>query len=122
LFIDEDRLVNSVKDHLHLNGSSASNKVKVTIHPYDEAGKFVAEHDIAEILLKVALNTINQIKSFNSQTFSQYNFQLPVNNKTKLNLYTTYPYFAFNVIYKFGNKLSSLIIWVENHRPWASNW
>jgi uncharacterized protein YggE len=43
LFIDEDRLVNSVKDHLHLNGSSASNKVKVTIHPYDEAGKFVAE-------------------------------------------------------------------------------
>jgi hypothetical protein len=32
-----------VKDHLHLNGSSASSKVKVTIHPYGEAGKFVAE-------------------------------------------------------------------------------
>ena len=43
MFIDEDRLVNSVKDHLHLNGSSASSKVKVTIHPYGEAGKFVAE-------------------------------------------------------------------------------
>lgn len=40
-FINEDRLEKDVKDHLHLNGSEA--KVKVTVHPYSDVGKFVAE-------------------------------------------------------------------------------
>ena len=65
LFIDEDRLVNSVKDHLHLNGSSASNKVKVTIHPYDEAGKFVAEL-VDNVEGKIWINPKSSFAIFNA--------------------------------------------------------
>ncbi|CAC5381437.1 pepP [Mytilus coruscus] len=64
LFIDEERLVSSVKDHLHLNGSSGG-KVAVTIHPYGDVGKFVAEL-VDKVEGKIWINPKSSFAVFNA--------------------------------------------------------
>ncbi|XP_052100615.1 xaa-Pro aminopeptidase 1-like [Mytilus californianus] len=64
LFIDEERLVSSVKDHLRLNGSSGG-KVAVTIHPYGDVGKFVAEL-VDKVEGKIWINPKSSFAVFNA--------------------------------------------------------
>ncbi|XP_071167709.1 LOW QUALITY PROTEIN: xaa-Pro aminopeptidase 1-like [Mytilus edulis] len=64
LFIDEERLVSSVKDHLRLNGSSGG-KVAVTIHPYGHVGKFVAEL-VDKVEGKIWINPKSSFAVFNA--------------------------------------------------------
>lgn len=63
LFIDESRLVSSVQDHLHLNGSSG--KVGINIHPYEDAGKFIAEL-VDKVEGKIWINPKSSYAVFNA--------------------------------------------------------
>jgi hypothetical protein len=67
-------------------------------------------HDIAEILLKVALNTKNQIKP-------NHYMYIIINITFTLHLHYIYVTFTLS----FTLHLHYIYI-TENHRPWACNW
>jgi hypothetical protein len=67
-------------------------------------------HDIAEILLKVVLDTINQIKSYHIKT---------VNGGVRVAQYLVFCaiFCSYIMATSFSDGRSR-----ENHRPWASIW